>query len=59
MEVWLEQQAGIHHPLVTIILILTWAVFLICLKNRELPYSFLAALLWDAFENERSHCLLM
>lgn len=58
MEMWSEQQAGIPHPLVTTILILAWAVFLICLKNQELPCIFLAALPWDTFENERSDCLL-
>lgn len=43
---WSERQAGIPHPVVTIILILAWAVFLICLKNQELPYSFQAARPW-------------
>ena len=38
MEMWSERQAGIPHPLVTIILILAWAVFLICLKNQELRH---------------------
>lgn len=58
VEMWSEWQAGIPHPLVTSILILAWAIFLICLENWELPYSFLAALPSDTFENERSDCLL-
>lgn len=40
--------AGVPHPLGTIILILTGAVVLICLKNLELPCRFRAA--WDTFE---------
>lgn len=46
VEVWSAWQAGIPHPLVTVLSILTWAGFLICLKNQALPCSFLAALPW-------------
>lgn len=46
MEMWSEQQAGISHALVTVVSILTWAGFLICLKNQALPCSVLAALPW-------------
>jgi len=56
---WSERQAGSPRPLVTGILVLTWSLFLICLKNQEQPYSFLAALPWDTVENERSDGLLV